>query len=154
MVELQCTSIQHQFNTRLTLHILAYSRRYRCLFKIPYLITHSDETHPNSLCSLFRLYIYPNTTISAQILKSIPSTMVNQTSVTIAQAPSPLFFTQVSAGPGDSKLQFRLIHFWEARKHAKGGILIGIEMLMIDEQVYVTVSSFFLSTFSDYLFHH
>ncbi|WZZ14595.1 hypothetical protein YC2023_107684 [Brassica napus] len=33
-----------------------------------------------------------------------------------------------------SKLQFRLIHFWEARKHAKGGILIGIEMLMIDEQ--------------------
>ncbi|KAF3604571.1 hypothetical protein F2Q69_00037435 [Brassica cretica] len=111
------------------------------------LITHSDETHPNSLCSLFTLYIYPNTTISAQILKSIPSTMVNQTSVTIAQAPSPLFFTQVSAGPGDSKLQFRLIHFWEARKHAKGGILIGIEMLMIDEQrgsIY-TLTNFFAS---------
>ncbi|KAG5391111.1 hypothetical protein IGI04_032652, partial [Brassica rapa subsp. trilocularis] len=70
----------------------------------------------------------------SEILKSIPSTMVNQTSVTIAQAPSPLFFTQVSAEPGDSKLQFRLIHFWEARKHAKGGILIGIEMLMINEQ--------------------
>ncbi|KAH0903923.1 hypothetical protein HID58_043426 [Brassica napus] len=73
--------------------------------------------------------------------------MVNQTSVTIAQAPSPLFFTQVSAGPGDSKLQFRLIHFWEARKHAKGGILIGIEMLMIDEQrgsIY-TLTNFFAS---------
>ncbi|CAN6918677.1 unnamed protein product, partial [Brassica oleracea] len=94
-------------------------------------------------------YIYPNTTISAQILKSIPSTMVNQTSVTIAQAPSPLFFTQVSAGPGDSKLQFRLIHFWEARKHAKGGILIGIEMLMIDEQLkrgsIYTLTNFFAS---------
>lgn len=69
--------------------------------------------------------------------------MVNQTSVTIAQAPSPLFFTQVSAGPGDSKLQFRLIHFWEARKHAKGGILIGIEMLMIDEQG--TVAQWFIA---------
>ncbi|CAF2161800.1 unnamed protein product [Brassica rapa] len=94
-------------------------------------------------------YIYPNTTIYAQILKSIPSTMVNQTSVTIAQAPSPLFFTQVSAGPGDSKLQFRLIHFWEARKHAKGGILIGIEMLMINEQLkrgsIYTLTNFFAS---------
>lgn len=143
------TSIQHAFNSP---HPCILSKISMPLQDT--LITHSDETYPNSLCSLFRLYIYPNTTISAQILKSIPSTMVNQTSVTIAQAPSPLFFTQVSAGPGDSKLQFRLIHFWEARKHAKGGILIGIEMLMIDEQVYVTVSSFFLSTFSDYLFHH
>ncbi|KAH0932832.1 hypothetical protein HID58_009949 [Brassica napus] len=75
--------------------------------------------------------------------------MVNQTSVTIAQAPSPLFFTQVSAGPGDSKLQFRLIHFWEARKHAKGGILIGIEMLMINEQLkrgsIYTLTNFFAS---------
>lgn len=112
------------------------------------------KTSQLSMFPLQTPYIYPNTTIYAQILKSIPSTMVNQTSVTIAQAPSPLFFTQVSAGPGDSKLQFRLIHFWEARKHAKGGILIGIEMLMINEQVCVTVSSFFLSTSSDYLFHH
>ncbi|KAH0884986.1 hypothetical protein HID58_061082 [Brassica napus] len=44
--------------------------------------------------------------------------------------------SQVSPGPGDSKLQFRLVHFWEARKNAKerGSILVGIEMLMIDGQ--------------------
>ena len=34
-------------------------------------------------------------------------------------------------------MQFRLIHFWEARKNVKGGpgILLGIEMLMIDAEV-------------------
>ncbi|KAH0910634.1 hypothetical protein HID58_033955, partial [Brassica napus] len=45
--------------------------------------------------------------------------------------------------------KFRLIHFWEARKHAKGGILIGIEMLMIDEQLkrgsIYTLTNFFAS---------
>ncbi|CAF1853574.1 BnaC04g26850D [Brassica napus] len=61
--------------------------------------------------------------------------MAKQTTVITGQAPSSLFFSQVSPGPGDSKLQFRIIHFWEARKNAKGrgSILIGIEMLMIDE---------------------
>ncbi|CAF2146660.1 unnamed protein product [Brassica rapa subsp. trilocularis] len=38
--------------------------------------------------------------------------------------------------PGDSTLQFRLIHFWEARKNVKGGpgIILGIKMLMIDAE--------------------
>ncbi|XP_013633042.1 PREDICTED: uncharacterized protein LOC106338662 [Brassica oleracea var. oleracea] len=62
--------------------------------------------------------------------------MAKQTTVITGQAASPLFFSQVSPGPGDSKLQFRLVHFWEARKNAKerGSILVGIEMLMIDGQ--------------------
>lgn len=35
-------------------------------------------------------------------------------------------------------MQFRLLHHWEAHKNVKGGpgILLGIEMLMIDEEVY------------------
>uniref|UniRef100_A0A0D3BB97 DUF223 domain-containing protein n=1 Tax=Brassica oleracea var. oleracea TaxID=109376 RepID=A0A0D3BB97_BRAOL len=33
-------------------------------------------------------------------------------------------------------MQFRLLHHWEAHKNVKGGpgILLGIEMLMIDEE--------------------
>ncbi|KAG2302480.1 hypothetical protein Bca52824_031131 [Brassica carinata] len=52
------------------------------------------------------------------------------------EASAPLLFRHVSPGPGDSTLQFRLIHFWEARKNVKGGlgILLGIELLMIDEE--------------------
>ncbi|CAF1958578.1 unnamed protein product [Brassica oleracea var. botrytis] len=48
----------------------------------------------------------------------------------------PLLFRQVSPGPRDSTLQFRLLHFWDARKNVKGGpgILLGIEMLMIDTE--------------------
>ncbi|WZZ20004.1 hypothetical protein YC2023_121391 [Brassica napus] len=39
------------------------------------------------------------------------STMANQTAVATVQYK--LFSTFVSAGPGDSKLMFRLIHFWK-----------------------------------------
>ncbi|KAL0877347.1 hypothetical protein Bca101_027052 [Brassica carinata] len=65
--------------------------------------------------------------------------MAKQTEVITWQAPSRLLFSRVSPGPADSKLQFRLIHFWEARKNLKGGgsILIGIEMLMIDEEGFI-----------------
>ena len=45
-----------------------------------------------------------------------------------------LFFKDVKFGPQKGELRFRLIHFWEARNaHTK--ILIGIEMILIDEQV-------------------
>ncbi|KAL0899407.1 hypothetical protein Bca101_083368 [Brassica carinata] len=62
--------------------------------------------------------------------------MAKKTEVITWKALSPLLFSRVSPGPANSKLQFRLIHFWEARKNLKGGgsILIGIEMLMIDEE--------------------
>ncbi|WZZ24210.1 hypothetical protein YC2023_007626 [Brassica napus] len=44
-----------------------------------------------------------------------------------------LFFKDVKFGPQEGELRFRLIHFWEARNaHTK--ILIGIEMILIDEQ--------------------
>ncbi|KAG2280159.1 hypothetical protein Bca52824_051379 [Brassica carinata] len=44
--------------------------------------------------------------------------------------------TKTQNRPDDSTLKFRLLHFWEARKNVKGGpgILLGIEMLMIDAE--------------------
>ncbi|CAN6832135.1 unnamed protein product [Brassica oleracea] len=48
--------------------------------------------------------------------------MANQTAVVTVQYKP--FSTFVSAGSGDSKLMFRLIHFWEACNNSKGGILI------------------------------
>ncbi|XP_018485597.1 uncharacterized protein LOC108856321 isoform X2 [Raphanus sativus] len=66
------------------------------------------------------------------------SSMANKTKILTGDGEdsAPLLFRQVSPGPGDSTLQFRLIHFWVARKNVKGGpgILFGIEMLMIDEE--------------------
>ncbi|CAF2152763.1 unnamed protein product [Brassica napus] len=44
-----------------------------------------------------------------------------------------MFFKDVKFGPQVGELRFRLIHFWEARNaHTK--VLIGLEMLLIDEQ--------------------
>ncbi|KAF3515948.1 hypothetical protein DY000_02060816 [Brassica cretica] len=56
--------------------------------------------------------------------------MANQTAVATVQYKS--FSTFVSAGPGDSKLMFRLIHFWEACNNSKGGILIGTKYVTVD----------------------
>ncbi|KAH0879645.1 hypothetical protein HID58_067039, partial [Brassica napus] len=59
------------------------------------------------------------------ILKTIPTFMANQSAVTT---------TQVLSGPGDFQLLFKLIYFWKARNNCKGGILLGLEMLMMDEE--------------------
>ncbi|CDY25912.1 BnaC09g32840D [Brassica napus] len=45
-----------------------------------------------------------------------------------------IFFRDVSPGPHETQLRFRLIHFWEAWNPLKK-TLIGIEMLLIDEQL-------------------
>lgn len=45
-----------------------------------------------------------------------------------------MFFRDVSLGPHETRLRFRLIHFWEAQNPVKK-TLIGLEMLLIDEQV-------------------
>ncbi|KAG2282155.1 hypothetical protein Bca4012_050678 [Brassica carinata] len=47
-----------------------------------------------------------------------------------------MFFKDASLGPHETQLRFRLIHFWEARNPVKK-ILIGLEMLLIDEQLSV-----------------
>ncbi|KAF3599751.1 hypothetical protein F2Q69_00036470 [Brassica cretica] len=56
--------------------------------------------------------------------------MANQTAVATVQYKP--FSTFVSAGPGDSKLMFRLIHFWEACNNSKGGILIETKYVTVD----------------------
>ncbi|CAN6858873.1 unnamed protein product [Brassica oleracea] len=44
-----------------------------------------------------------------------------------------VFFKNVTFGPQEDELRFRLIHFWEARD-ALSKILIGLEMLLIDKE--------------------
>ncbi|CAF2044392.1 unnamed protein product [Brassica rapa] len=44
-----------------------------------------------------------------------------------------MFFRDVSPGPHETQLRFRLIHLWEAWNPVKK-MLIGLEMLLIDEQ--------------------
>ncbi|CAN7022399.1 unnamed protein product [Brassica rapa subsp. trilocularis] len=48
-----------------------------------------------------------------------------------------MLFRDVSLGPHETQLRFRLIHFWEARNPIKK-TLIGLEMLLIDEQDITT----------------
>ncbi|CAF2289473.1 unnamed protein product [Brassica napus] len=43
----------------------------------------------------------------------------------------------ISTGPSALELYFCLIHLWEARTGSKGGALIGLERLIIDEQIPV-----------------
>ncbi|XP_048619606.1 uncharacterized protein LOC106442866 isoform X2 [Brassica napus] len=44
-----------------------------------------------------------------------------------------VFFKDVTFGPQEHELRFRLIHFWEA-KHAFSKILMGLEMLLVDAE--------------------
>ena len=58
-----------------------------------------------------------------------------------AKTDEVLFFKDVKFGPQEGELRFRLIHFWEAR-NALTKILIGIEMLLIDEHFYSDIFDF------------
>ncbi|CAF2307645.1 unnamed protein product [Brassica napus] len=53
--------------------------------------------------------------------------------VSSAKVDDVLFFKDVKLGPQEGELRFRLIHYWEAR-NAFSKTLIGLEMLLIDEQ--------------------
>ncbi|CAN7000408.1 unnamed protein product [Brassica rapa subsp. trilocularis] len=61
------------------------------------------------------------------------------------KSPVAMYFNDISPGLSESQLRFRLIHFWEAKNIAKGGTLIGIELLLIDEQG--TVMQGFISSY-------
>ncbi|KAG2323694.1 hypothetical protein Bca4012_037949 [Brassica carinata] len=64
------------------------------------------------------------------------------TDVASTKTNEVLFFGDVKFGPQEGELRFRLIHLWEAR-NAPTKTLIGLEMLLIDEQVYLNI---FVST--------
>ncbi|KAH0903374.1 hypothetical protein HID58_042877 [Brassica napus] len=62
--------------------------------------------------------------------------------VSTGKSPVAFNFKVMPEGSLESELQFQLIHFSEARNAAKGGSLIGLELLLIkDEQGTVIVSS-------------
>ena len=64
--------------------------------------------------------------------------------VSSAKVDDVLFFKDVKLGPQEGELRFRLIHYWEAR-NAFSKTLIGLEMLLIDEQVYSYILDLSLS---------
>lgn len=51
-----------------------------------------------------------------------------------------MFFREVSLGPREAELMFRIIHFWDAR-NPNTKTLIGREMLLIDEEVCLLLLS-------------
>ncbi|KAL0898572.1 hypothetical protein Bca101_082533 [Brassica carinata] len=54
--------------------------------------------------------------------------------VSTGKSPVVMYFRDISQGPHESELWFRLIHFWEARNIMQAKTLIGLEMRIIDEQ--------------------
>ncbi|KAG2303576.1 hypothetical protein Bca52824_032517 [Brassica carinata] len=54
--------------------------------------------------------------------------------VSSASEEKMMLFKDISLGPHETQLRFRLIHFWEAWNPIKKTI-IGLEMILIDEQV-------------------
>ena len=62
------------------------------------------------------------------------SKMLNGRSV-VSSSAEVLFFRDVKYGPQEGELRFCLIHFWEAQ-NALTKVFLGLEMLMIDGQVY------------------
>uniref|UniRef100_M4EMR5 Replication factor A C-terminal domain-containing protein n=1 Tax=Brassica campestris TaxID=3711 RepID=M4EMR5_BRACM len=70
------------------------------------------------------------------------SKILNGRSV-VSSSAEVLFFRDVKYGPQEGELRFRLIHFWEAR-NALTKVLFGLEMILIDGQVYSNVYDFVL----------
>ncbi|KAL0755057.1 hypothetical protein Bca101_092725 [Brassica carinata] len=89
-----------------------------------------------------------STTSSAIVMKPNEKTDVSSanpmnpnaiTALPSAHGDQVMLFRDVSLGPREAELMFRLIHFWEAR-NPKIKILIGQEMLLIDEEVQYRVA--------------
>lgn len=69
----------------------------------------------------------------AVLSSDVPTRRMGQSGVHSAKPTPVLSFADVKFGPQEAELKFRLIHLWEARNpHSK--TLIGLEMLLIDEQ--------------------
>uniref|UniRef100_A0A0D3BXJ9 Replication factor A C-terminal domain-containing protein n=1 Tax=Brassica oleracea var. oleracea TaxID=109376 RepID=A0A0D3BXJ9_BRAOL len=67
--------------------------------------------------------------VSSAILKKPNAS----TAVSSAHDDQVMFFRDVSLGPTEAVLRFRLVHFWEAR-NPNTKTLIGQEMILIDEE--------------------
>ncbi|KAF3534695.1 hypothetical protein DY000_02037791 [Brassica cretica] len=65
--------------------------------------------------------------------KAAVSSDVRGKAIVSANVVEAMFFKDVKFGPHESDVRFRLIHFWEAR-NVLTKILLGLEMLLIDEE--------------------
>lgn len=54
--------------------------------------------------------------------------------IVTANGGEVITFRHAKFGPHEREVRFRLIHYWEAR-NIKTKVLIGVEMLLIDEEV-------------------
>ncbi|CAG7864370.1 unnamed protein product [Brassica rapa] len=65
--------------------------------------------------------------------KAAVSSGVRGKAIVSANVGRVMSFKDVKFGPHESELRFRLIHFWEAR-NVRTKLLIGLEMLLIDQE--------------------
>ncbi|KAH0901902.1 hypothetical protein HID58_041405 [Brassica napus] len=65
--------------------------------------------------------------------KAPVSSDVRGKAIVSANVVEVMFFKDVKFGPHESEVRFRLIHFWEAR-NVLTKILLGLEMILIDEE--------------------
>ena len=70
----------------------------------------------------------------AAVSSANPMNPYAATALSSACVDQVMLFRDVSHGPREADLRFRLIHFWEAR-NPNTKTLIGQEMLLIDEEV-------------------
>ena len=72
------------------------------------------------------------------VSSDIPKKQKSAVALSSAHGDRSMFFRDVSFGPHEAELRFRLIHFWEAR-NPNTKELIGQEMLLIDEEVLLKI---------------
>ncbi|CAN6921009.1 unnamed protein product [Brassica oleracea] len=71
--------------------------------------------------------------VHASVATANPMNPEASTGLSSAHGDQVMLFRDVSLGPHEAELRFRLIHLWEAR-NPNTKILIGQEMLLIDEE--------------------
>ncbi|KAF2598489.1 hypothetical protein F2Q68_00009719 [Brassica cretica] len=69
----------------------------------------------------------------ASVVTANPMNRVASTGLSSPHGDQVMLFRDVSLGPHEAEMRFRLIHLWEAR-NPNTKILIGQEMLLIDEE--------------------
>ncbi|CAN6814890.1 unnamed protein product [Brassica oleracea] len=115
-----------------------------CVLIIPFFTIGFFQSIPPSISSLWFLFIFP---LSSFFIYCFFPRVQIKTLETQSRAMKPhgksivssdndekvIFFKDLSLGPHEAQLRFRLIHFLEAWNPLKK-TLIGMEMLLIDEQ--------------------
>ncbi|CAN6835657.1 unnamed protein product [Brassica oleracea] len=115
-----------------------------CVLIIPFFAIGFFQSIPPSISSLWFLFIFPLSSffiycffprVKIKILETQSMAMKphGKSIVSSDNDEKVVFFRDLSLGPHEAQLRFWLIHFWEAWNPLKK-TLIGMEMLLIDEQ--------------------